>query len=143
MCGFTGILNLKGDLISPRFLKKMTHELSHRGPDGEGYWIDGQMGMGHRRLAVIDLSEAGKQPMYTSDSRFVLAYNGEIYNYLEYKKKLEGYGIEFKSKTDTEVILYSLAKWGPSILNEFNGMFSLALWDRQKKNYYLLGIGMV
>ena len=124
MCGFTGILNLKGDSISQNILKKMTDELHHRGPDGEGYWIDRQMGMGHRRLTVIDLSEAGQQPMYTPDLRFVLAYNGEVYNYLEFRSKLEGYGIRFKSKTDTEVILYSLAKWGPSILNEFNGMFS-------------------
>ena len=87
MCGITGLIYLNRDIVSPVILKKMTDAIAHRGPDGEGHWIEGNVGIGHRRLAIIDLSPEGKQPMITTDNRYVLSYNGEIYNYKEVNKE--------------------------------------------------------
>ena len=98
MCGIAGILNLNGEPVSPRILKKMTNAISHRGPDGEGHYIDGSMGLGHRRLAIIDLSPAGHQPMISSNKRFILSYNGEIYNFQQLRIELERLGHQFFSK---------------------------------------------
>ena len=112
MCGITGLLNLDGASVSPVILKKMTDAIAHRGPDGEGQWIEGNIGLGHRRLAVIDLSPAGHQPMISADHRWVLSYNGEIYNYRELRADLEAEGVWFRSQTDSEVVLYALAHWG-------------------------------
>ena len=137
MCGIAGLINLKGDPISPVILKKMTDAISHRGPDGEGHWIEGNVGIGHRRLAIIDLSPAGHQPMVSADHRYVLSYNGEIYNYRELRADLEAEGVWFRSQTDSEVVLYALAHWGRDALLKFNGMFALALWDRKEKSLLL------
>jgi asparagine synthase (glutamine-hydrolysing) len=137
MCGITGLINLKGDAVSPVILKKMTDAIAHRGPDGEGHWIEGNVGMGHRRLAIIDLSPAGHQPMITADHRYVLSYNGEIYNYREIRSELEVLGYRFQSQTDSEVVLNALAHWGKDALIKFNGMFGLALWDRKEKTLLL------
>ena len=137
MCGITGLINLKGDPVSPVILKKMTDAIAHRGPDGEGQWIEGCVGMGHRRLAILDLSPAGHQPMISADHRWVLTYNGEIYNFRELRMELEAEGIWFRSNTDSEVVLYALALWGPDALLRFNGMFALALWDRQERSLLL------
>ena len=89
MCGIAGQLNLDNSPVSPVVLKKMTDIIAHRGPDGEGHWIEGNIGLGHRRLSIIDLSVAGQQPMFTTDQRFVLTYNGEIYNFMELKINLQ------------------------------------------------------
>jgi asparagine synthase (glutamine-hydrolysing) len=137
MCGIAGFVSLDGAPVSPVILKKMTDALAHRGPDGEGHWIEGNVGIGHRRLAIIDLSPAGHQPMVTSDHRYVLSYNGEIYNYRELRADLEAEGIWFRSQTDTEVVLYSLAQWGKEALFKLNGMFGFALWDRKEKTLLL------
>jgi len=137
MCGITGLINLNGAPVSPVILQKMTDAIVHRGPDGEGHWIEGNVGMGHRRLAIIDLSPAGHQPMISADHRYVLSYNGEIYNYRELRTELEVAGYWFRSKTDSEVVLHALAHWGTSALLKFNGMFALALWDRKEKNLLL------
>lgn len=137
MCGITGLINLNGDPVSPVILKKMTDAISHRGPDGEGQWIEGCVGIGHRRLAIIDLSPAGHQPMISADHRWVLTYNGEIYNFRELRMELEAEGVWFRSQTDSEVVLYALARWGPDALLRFNGMFALALWDRQERSLLL------
>lgn len=137
MCGITGLINLNGDSVSPVILKKMTDAISHRGPDGEGQWIEGCVGIGHRRLAIIDLSPAGHQPMISADHRWVLTYNGEIYNFRELRMELEAEGVWFRSQTDSEVVLYALARWGPDALLRFNGMFALALWDRQERSLFL------
>jgi len=134
MCGIAGLINLNGDPVSPVVLKKMTDAIAHRGPDGEGNWIEGHVGLGHRRLAIIDLSPAGQQPMISADHRWVLSYNGEVYNYRELRTELEAEGVWFRSKTDSEVVLYALARWGSEALLRFNGMFALALWDRKKKD---------
>ena len=103
MCGIAGIINKKGTILSLTALKAMTDAVVHRGPDGEGHFIEANIGFGHRRLAIIDLSEAGHQPMEYDN--LVITYNGEIYNYIEIRKELEEKGSIFKTQTDTEVIL--------------------------------------
>jgi asparagine synthase (glutamine-hydrolysing) len=137
MCGIAGLIHLNGEPVSSVILKKMTNAIAHRGPDGEGQWIEGNVGIGHRRLAIIDLSSAGHQPMITGDHRYVLSYNGEIYNYREIRAELEALGYWFRSQTDSEVVLNALAQWGPDALLKFNGMFGLALWDRKEKTLLL------
>jgi asparagine synthase (glutamine-hydrolysing) len=137
MCGITGLINLNGEPVSPVILKKMTDAIVHRGPDGEGHWIEGNVGIGHRRLAIIDLSPAGHQPMISADHRYTLSYNGEIYNYRELRTELEAEGVWFRSQTDSEVVLYALARWGTDALLKFNGMFALALWDRKEQTLLL------
>ena len=137
MCGIAGLIHLNGEPVSPVILKKMMDAIAHRGPDGEGQWIEGNVGLGHRRLAIIDLSPAGHQPMITGDHRYVLSYNGEIYNYREIRTELEALGYWFRSQTDSEVVLNALAHWGPDALLKFNGMFGLALWDRKEQTLLL------
>ncbi|MBT5717335.1 MAG: asparagine synthase (glutamine-hydrolyzing) [Opitutae bacterium] len=137
MCGIVGQLNLDKSPVSPVILKKMTNAIEHRGPDGEGHWIEENIGLGHRRLSIIDLSPAGHQPMISSDHRHVLTYNGEIYNFRELRADLEAKGYWFRSQTDSEVVLYALAEWGSDALLKFNGMFAFALWDRKEKTLLL------
>ena len=137
MCGIAGIVHLDGAPVSSGVLKQMTDAIAHRGPDGEGQWIEGNVGLGHRRLAIIDLSSAGHQPMFSGDTRYVLSYNGEVYNYLELRTELETLGYCFRSNTDSEVVLYSLVEWGTDALLKFNGMFALGFWDRKEKRLLL------
>lgn len=137
MCGITGLIHLDGAPVSPVVLQAMTDAIVHRGPDGEGHWIEANVGIGHRRLAIIDLSPAGHQPMISADHRFVLSYNGEVYNFRELRAELESEGYWFRSKTDSEVVLHALAAWGPDALLRFNGMFALALWDRKEQRLLL------
>lgn len=137
MCGVTGLIYTNNAPVSPVILQKMTDSLAHRGPDGEGHWIEGNVGIGHRRLAVIDLSPAGHQPMISEDNRYVLSYNGEIYNFRELRGELEAKGYWFRSQTDTEVVLIALAEWGQEALNKFNGMFAIAFWDRKERTLLL------
>jgi len=115
----------------------MTDTISHRGPDGEGYFVDGSFGFGHRRLAIIDLTQAGHQPMETSDGRYVIAYNGEVYNFQELRQELEAKGRQFRSRTDTEVVVNAYAEWGSGAVKRFNGMFAFAIWDRKEKKLFL------
>ena len=133
MCGIAGLIHLDGAPVAPVVLKRMTDAVAHRGPDGEGQWVEANVGIGHRRLSIIDLSPAGQQPMISADHRFVLSYNGEVYNYRELRAELEAKGYWFRSQTDSEVVLYALAAWGMDALPRFNGMFALALWDRQRR----------
>lgn len=137
MCGITGLIYLNRDIVSPVILKKMTDAIAHRGPDGEGHWIEGNVGIGHRRLAIIDLSQEGKQPMITTDNRYVLSYNGEIYNYLKIRSELEALGCSFRTQTDSEVVLNALSYWGKDALIKFNGMFGLSFWDRKEQTLLL------
>lgn len=137
MCGVVGYIELKGREASPAVLKEMTDAIAHRGPDGEGHWIEGNVGIGHRRLSIIDPSDAGHQPMVSSDGRYVLSYNGELYNFRELRSELEDKGFSFVSQTDSEVVLYSLISWGESAFLRFNGMFAVALWDRQERSLLL------
>jgi asparagine synthase (glutamine-hydrolysing) len=137
MCGIAGIVELGGNAISPPILQRMTDAIAHRGPDGEGHWIEGPVGFGHRRLAIIDLSPGGHQPMISADHRYVITYNGEIYNYRELRAELQAAGYWFSSQSDTEVLLHALAHWGTDALVRLNGMFALALWDRKERRLLL------
>jgi asparagine synthase (glutamine-hydrolysing) len=137
MCGIAGLINLDGGPVSPIVLKKMTDAIAHRGPDGEGQWVDRNIGLGHRRLAIIDLSPSGHQPMVSSDHRYVITYNGEIYNYRELRADLEAEGFKFRSQSDTEVLLCAISAWGPKALSLLNGMFAFALWDKQEQKLLL------
>ena len=132
MCGIAGIFNLNGEAVSPVLLRKMTDAIAHRGPDGEGFFVDSFIGLGHRRLAIIDLSSAGHQPMQSRDGRYVLSYNGEVYNYQELRVELESLGYQFRSTSDTEVVLYAWSEWEEKALDRFNGMFAFAVWDKQE-----------
>jgi len=133
MCGIAGILHRDGRPASPAILKGMTDAIAHRGPDGEGHYVDGPMGLGHRRLAIIDLSDAARQPMATEDGRYVLTYNGEIYNFREIKADLSRRGHLFRSSSDSEVLLAAFAQWGVSALERLNGMFAFAIWDAEDR----------
>ena len=133
MCGIAGILNLDGAPVSAPVLQSMTDAISLRGPDGEGHWIDSAIGLGHRRLAIIDLSPMAHQPMMSGDGRYIISYNGEIYNFRELRAELERLGHGFRSSSDSEVLLTALAQWGPDALTRLNGMFAFALWDRKER----------
>lgn len=133
MCGIAGLIHLDKAPVSPVVLQRMTDAIAHRGPDGEGHWIEEGVGFGHRRLAIIDLSPAGHQPMVSADHRHVLIFNGEIYNFRELRADLEAEGYWFRSQCDTEVLLNALAAWGTDALGRLNGMFSFAWWDRRDK----------
>ena len=137
MCGIAGILHLDGEAASPSILRKMTDVIAHRGPDGEGQWVEENVGIGHRRLAIIDLSEAGHQPMISPDHRYVLSYNGEVYNFQELRAELKAAGYWFQSQTDSEVVLHAFAQWGPECVHRFNGMFAYVIWDRKEKTLHL------
>lgn len=137
MCGIAGLIHLDNNPVSPVVLQRMTDAIAHRGPDGEGHWIEGNVGLGHRRLAIIDLSPAGHQPIASVSQRFVMVYNGEVYNYRELRTELEALGYQFRSRTDSEVVLNALIVWGVKALERFNGMFGLALWDRQEQTLLL------
>jgi asparagine synthase (glutamine-hydrolysing) len=137
MCGIAGIFNLNGEPVSPVVLRKMTEAIAHRGPDGEGFFTDSFVGLGHRRLAIIDLSPAGHQPMITSDGNFALSYNGEIYNFQELRTELESMGYRFRSRSDSEVVLNAYARWGAECVQRFNGMFAFSVWDKTRQEIFL------
>ena len=130
MCGIAGLVMLNDEPVSAGVVRRMTDAIAHRGPDGEGCYTDGPVGLGHRRLAIIDLTPAGHQPMMTVDGRYVLTYNGEIYNFQQLRLELEALGHPFRSRTDSEVLLRAFAQWGVGCLAKLNGMFAFAVWDR-------------
>lgn len=137
MCGIAGIFNLNGEPVSPVLVQKMTDSIAHRGPDDEGVYTDGAIGLGHRRLAILDLSPAGHQPMGTDNNQYVITYNGEVYNFQELRRELEKRRYYFHSHTDTEVVLNSYKEWGPKCLDKFNGHFAFAIWDKSKRELFL------
>ena len=137
MCGICGIFNLNGEPVSPVNLRKMTDAIAHRGPDGEGFFIDSFLGLGHRRLAIIDLSPKGHQPMVSPDGQYIISYNGEVYNFQELRIELEALGYPFQSRTDTEVVLLAYIQWGPECVKKFNGMFSFSIWDKTRQELFL------
>lgn len=137
MCGIAGIINKKAAYIDHNEIQKMNNTMAHRGPDAEGIYIDGNVGLGHRRLSIVDLSESGNQPMISYDEKYILVFNGEIYNYIELKEKLLHRGAHFTTETDTEVILEAYRYWGVNCTKRFNGMWSLALYDKEKKQIFL------
>lgn len=137
MCGITGIYSFNNERsIDRRVLKKMTDVIEHRGPDGEGFFVDKNVGFGHRRLSIIDLN-TGDQPMSSDDGNKVIVFNGEIYNYIELREELIKKGYVFKTNSDTEVIIKSYEEWGFECQNKFNGMWAFAIWDKLKQELFL------
>lgn len=137
MCGIVGVCHFDKHPVTPSLLKKMTDAIAHRGPDGEGQWHHEHIGIGHRRLAIIDLTAAGAQPMLDRRGLHVLTYNGEVYNFRELREELRAMGREFVSQTDTEVVLQAYHAWGPSCVKRFNGMFAFAIWDSENHHFFL------
>ena len=138
MCGVAGLIDFSGLEVQHSVLKRMTDAIAHRGPDGEGYFLEKNIALGHRRLAIIDLSEAGQQPMVSKDGTLAISYNGELYNYLEIRKQLEILGHQFVSATDTEVLLNAWLEWGDASVEKFNGMFAFAIWNSRDQTIHLV-----
>lgn len=141
MCGICGFIHKHK--ITQEILKKMCNTISYRGPDDEGIYIENcdenwQLGLAHKRLSILDLSKAGHQPMLSKNGRIIVCYNGEIYNFLEIKERLQGLGYIFKSNCDTEVILYAYEEWGIDCIKQFNGMFAISLYDKNSNEFYLI-----
>lgn len=137
MCGIAGIITSHPGLVSEQAVKRMTDVLAHRGPDGEGCWLSagGQVGLGHRRLSIIELRATAGQPMHYLN-RYSIVYNGELYNYRELKNSLLKKGYAFQTASDTEVILAAFAAWGVACLAYFDGMFAFAIWDEQEQRLF-------
>ncbi len=134
MCGIAGRVNFRtGAPVDRGLVSAMCDLMRHRGPDGDGVWCDGSVGFGHLRLAIIDLTPAGAQPMWSADGRLVITFNGEIYNFQELRARLEAKGHAFRSHTDTEVILAAYAEYGDRCVEHLVGMFAFAIWDLPKR----------
>lgn len=138
MCGICGIFNLNGEPVSPVILRQMTDVIAHRGPDGEGFYIENDVGIGHRRLKIIDLSENAKQPMSNEDKSVWVSCNGEIYNYKKLTSELKSKGHVFRSRSDSEVIVHSYEEWGIRCVERFDGMFAFVLYDCRAKKMFLV-----
>jgi asparagine synthase (glutamine-hydrolysing) len=138
MCGIAGKLYFTSDAsVAEGDIRRMTDAIAHRGPDDQGVFIDGPVGLGNRRLAIIDLSPAGHMPMQDSSGRVCITYNGEIYNFQELRAALEASGVSFRSHTDTEVILELYKKYGFDCVQHLRGMFAFAIWDKEKKLLFI------
>src|SRR5437764_1731209 len=133
MCGICGQFKFAGDEpVEPERVRRMTVSITHRGPDDEGYFFSGPLGLGFRRLSIIDLA-GGHQPMFDAQQTVCIVFNGEIYNYKELRQELKKYGHCFRTSSDTEVIIHGYKEWGTDVLNHLNGMFGVAIWDLQRK----------
>lgn len=137
MCGICGIISFDNSIVNEDFLILMRDEMSHRGPDDAGIFInpDKKVGFGFRRLAIIDLTSAAHQPMCNYDGTLWIIFNGEIYNHLEVRKELEAKGYKYRSRSDTETIIYAYEEYGIDFIHKLNGMFAIALWDERKKMF--------
>jgi len=134
MCGIAGILN-KQEPVHPDQIRKMTHSMRHRGPDAEGFFIDNNLAFGHRRLSIIDLSDAANQPFEDVSGRYIIIFNGEIYNFREVKSRLPDY--PFRTESDTEVILAAYIRWGTESLGYLRGMYTIVIWDKQNRDLFI------
>jgi len=138
MCGFVGVISpavpIRDDLLSA-----MRDRLAHRGPDNGSNWIrnGGRVGLAHRRLSIIDVSHTADQPMATADGALRIAFNGEIYNYIELRSQLTGLGHVFQTRSDTEVLLAAFREWGEGALLRLNGMFAFAVWDERSRRMFV------
>ena len=136
MCGIAGFYN-KNDLPQKKqILNIMNQKLSHRGPDGEGFYITDNVAFSHKRLSIIDLNSRSNQPFCDPTNEYVITFNGEIYNYIELKKTLIENGFKFITTSDTEVLLYSYIKWGTKLLQKIKGMFAFAIYDKKHKKIF-------
>ena len=144
MCGLSGFIDSHrsfNDDAMHALIKKMTRELIHRGPDDEGYWCDvsNHMALGFRRLAIIETSQVGHQPMVSQDNQFAMVFNGEIYNYIEIKQQLALEGVLVEANSDSVVLFHALMHWGvEKTLSLVNGMFAIAFWNGHQSKLYLL-----
>lgn len=136
MCGIAGIVHLDGGEVETRRLEAMNKIMAHRGPDGEGYWQQGPVGLAHLRLAIIDLA-TGDQPMFNEDGSVMVTFNGEIYNFLDLKPVLQNLGHTFKTNSDTEVLVHAYEEWGAEMVSRLNGMFAFAIYDRKRQKLLL------
>ncbi|MDD3933413.1 MAG: asparagine synthase (glutamine-hydrolyzing) [Methanoculleus sp.] len=136
MCGIAGQFALNGERADADLVGAMAERLLHRGPDGEGSFFSGPVGLAHRRLAIIDLSDEGRQPMANEDGSLQIVFNGEVYNYPELREELLAAGHRFATATDTEVILHAYEEWGRDCLARFNGMWAFALWDERRRELF-------
>ena len=134
MCGIAGYVS--ENKIEPAVLKAMTERIAHRGPDGEGFFVDDKCGLGHRRLAIIDL-KTGDQPIYNEDKTVVVVFNGEIYNFQTLRQELEEKGHRFQTQTDTEVLVHGYEEWGGALTEKLRGMYAFAIWDTVKESLFL------
>ena len=135
MCGISGILDLDGESVSKKDIKILNSSIVHRGPDAEGEFIEENIAIAHRRLSIIDLNNFSNQPFFYKE-RYVISFNGEIYNYIEIRKELKNLGYLFETNSDTEVLIKSYAEWGRKCLNKLNGMWAFAIWDRKDKRLF-------
>jgi asparagine synthase (glutamine-hydrolysing) len=138
MCGIAGIVNYENNMpVDKNTLVKMNNVMQHRGPDGEGIYIDKNVGLTHRRLSIIDLDKRSLQPMIDLDENIWVTFNGEIYDYIELRNELRGKGYIFRTNSDTEVIINAYKEYGPQMVNKFNGMFAFALYDKKEKTLFI------
>jgi asparagine synthase (glutamine-hydrolysing) len=139
VCGIAGIVSLRGQRVEPGEIKRLTGQMAHRGPDGSGHWFNAErsVALGHRRLAIIDPGADGYQPMLSNDGRYVIVFNGEIYNFIELRRELEELGASFRTQSDTEVILEAWRVWREGMLPRFNGMWALAIFDTETQDLFL------
>lgn len=138
MCGIAGKIKFKqGHSVAKEEITAMTNAIHHRGPDDTGIFIDKNLGLGHCRLSIIDLSSAGHQPMCAADEKTWITFNGEIYNFLELRNELEADGVQFHSNTDTEIIIYLYRKYGLECIKKLRGMFAFAIWDKDKRELFI------
>jgi asparagine synthase (glutamine-hydrolysing) len=139
MCGIAGIVNFRGKPVEQEQISRLLDLMAHRGPDGARTWFNAErsVALGHRRLAIIDPGASGNQPMASADGRYVITYNGEIYNFLELRRELEAQGAVFRTESDTEVILAAWQAWREDMLPRFNGMWALAIFDTQTRHLFL------
>ncbi len=137
MCGLTGVLRTDGQPVAVGTVAKMNASIAHRGPDSDGLWAEGSVGLGHRRLSIIDLTPSAHQPMTNETGNLVIVYNGEVYNFQAMRMELEAGGHRFHSQSDTEVVVQAYQEWGSACLDRFNGMFAFAIWDKQKNQLFL------
>ena len=147
MCGICGQFHFRtGKPVDRAVLGRMTASLTHRGPDDEGHYLSGSLGLGFRRLSIIDLG-GGHQPMSDEEGRIWVVFNGEIYNFPELKKELEGFGFRFRTRSDTEVLVNGYRKWGTGLFERLNGMFGVGIWDEKERRLVLardpMGIKLV
>jgi len=136
MCGICGVINFNNESVQEAPVRKMMAAMKHRGPDDEGVFLENNIGLGFVRLSIIDLSPAGHQPMFSEDERYVTVFNGEIFNYIELRDQLKVKGYNFRTRTDTEVLLVAYKEWGEECLHKFNGMWAFVIYDRIEKEIF-------
>ena len=137
MCGIAGIVRFDKKPVKKDEVLRMMKVIKHRGPDDEGVYVDGAVGLGHVRLSILDLTEAGHQPMTDATGRYTIIQNGESYNYIELREELAAKGYTFRTQTDTEVVLNGYIEWGEAVLERLNGMFAMAIYDKEAQTVFL------